>query len=144
MPNFSFKFVWSASVWNYCFLLCISPLNWRVLYYLVFSHHESTHTVIKPLLNLLFDKRNRLSILSLLLESISSDYNCNFLKAFLEILSATSSFFQYSSENVNARALSNSPLEVSPMPFAKEKSYYSKFLFPSLLIQEPHLSPFLY
>lgn len=85
-----------------------------------------------------------LSTLSLLLESVISDYNSNFLKAFLEILSATSSFFQYYSENVNTWALTNSPLEVLPMPFAKEKSYYSKFLFPYLLIQEPHLSPFLY
>lgn len=93
----------------------------------VFSHCEVIHTIIRTLLNFLFDKHNRLSIPSFLIESIISNYNPIFLKIFLELFSATSSFFQYSVENIDAWPLSSRPLEASSMAFAKEKSalYYS-------------------
>jgi len=42
-----------------------------------------------------------LSTLSLLLQSITSNYNSNFRKAFLELFSATSTFFQRSADNVD-------------------------------------------
>lgn len=84
-----------------------------------------------------------LSTPSLLLESSISNCKSNILKAFLELFSPTASFFQYSAENVDTQALSSSPLEASPMSFAKEKSHYCK-LFPSLLTQESHSALFLY